>query len=155
MLTYLVGRVNEISHLSTEEYIKLRASLHAIDNRKYICSECKQLDAGRQDYAERSQRRREMMGCFDLKPQVMHRIGTEILFNGCIGNYFDFSVMSLLEMERLYQLGSMPYPGSQADQPNKAVEAFRVIQSYKIDKLKADQAKQSKDRSRTAVRRGR
>jgi hypothetical protein len=90
-----------------------------------------------------------MKGCFGVKPSLSIQVGKDLRFSTCPGNFYSNDIAHLLEMERMFSLGSMPFPGGVADQPNKLVEAFRVIQAHKADKLKAEQSKQ---RARTAIR---
>ena len=54
--------------------------------------------------------------------------------------------VGLITMHNQFEKGIMPYPGGLMDQPNKIIEAFDVINSYKQAKLvkEREQAKRDK-----------
>jgi hypothetical protein len=101
-----------------------------------------------------TQKSRDVKGCFEVKKKPMHTImiseGKEsIKFSKCIGNFFDLSVLSLMEMQRQYDKGVLPFPGSLSQQPNKVIEAFAVIERYKFEKLERDRKqKELKERGK-------
>lgn len=129
------------------EYIVLKSTLHALDNRQFICGECK-LKYGGSGYATNQQEKYQASkGCFKLSDRVLHTV-KDIKYRTCIGNLFNYQATYLLEAFGKFELGTMPYPGSYLDQPNKIVDAFRIISSHKIDKLISDQ--QAEARSRKA-----
>jgi hypothetical protein len=124
-----------------EEWIRLKSTLEAMDNRKFICGECKDSYKGRSDQARITQKMRESKGCFGVLQRDMHHIDKEILFSTCIGNYFDFSMTYFFELFNHYEKGVMPFPGTVMEQPNKIIEIFRVIQSYKNAKIEREHKK--------------
>jgi len=86
---------------------------------------------------------RNNKGCFSVGDRVLHSINREIEFKTCIGNFYRPWVIGWLEMHSHFENGVLPYPGSMMDQPNKAVEVFRTISRYKIDKAIRDQERES------------
>lgn len=126
----------------------------AIDNREFYCDDCLSKYSTRKDAKEITQKSRDMKGCFGVKKTAMHKIVTDggksgIQFSTCIGNFFDLTVLSLLEMQRQYEKGILPFKGSLAEQPNKVIEAFGVIEKYKYDKAERErQLRQLKERGK-------
>jgi hypothetical protein len=143
-----------ISRLTNQDYIAIRSTLHALDNRDFYCDDCLSKYEGRRDADEMSKRARELKGCETVKNSVIHTVSSltgkeSILFRTCIGNFFDHSVIPLLEMEKQYQKGVLPYPGSLSEQPYKIIEAFRVIEHYRYEKLERDRkAREQKEKRR-------
>jgi hypothetical protein len=74
-------------------------------------------------------------GCFSVGERVLHSISREINFKTCIGNFFEQDVLGWLEMHSKYESGMLPFSGSLMDQPNKAIEIFRIIGKYKQDRM--------------------
>ncbi len=115
-----------ISHLTALEAVHLRATLHAIDDERFQCGKCKPSQ-------------REAKWCEKLSPNVHWEIDSDLRFRKCPGNYYSQVALNWLEMQQAFELGVMPYPGSLADQPNKIIEAFRVISDYR--RKQADNAR--------------
>jgi hypothetical protein len=134
--------------LTYREWIELKATLHAIDNREFICGECKSRYRGRQDEAEMTEKSRQIKGCYGIAERVLHHINREIFFSQCVGNFFNFAAIGFLEMHHQYERGIMPYPGSLSDQPSKIIEIFRIIDAHKRDKIKQEQAQEQLRRTR-------
>lgn len=135
-------RIQEISSLSVEEWVNLKASLYALENREFYCGDCLSKYEGRVASEEMSKKARDLKGCFGLKDRQLHHIERKIYFYTCIGNFFRESVLHWLDMFRAFDKGVMPYQGNLMDQPNKVIEIFRVIESYKQDKMVTDQKRE-------------
>lgn len=133
-----------ISRVNNADYIAILATLTAIDNKeKFYCETCLGKYCGRPDEKAMTQKNRELKGCFGIKKNPIHTLSVSegkdsIKFSTCVGNFFDWTVLSLLEMQRLYDKGILPYPGSLSNQPNKIIEAFTVIEKYKYEKAERD-----------------
>jgi hypothetical protein len=81
----------------------------------------------------------------------------ELQFKTCIGNFFDYSVLSLLDVHDKLEKGILPYPGSYMDQPSKMMEVMRIISNHKNDqivKAQSEQVKKAKGPQPRSVRRG-
>lgn len=132
------------------------ATLHAIDNRKFICGECKMKYKGTGYAMEQATKHRSDKGCFKPSAIVLHKI-KDIHFKSCVGNFFDYSALSLLDAHDKLEKGILPFPGSYMDQPAKVMEVFKLISNHKADQIleanKAQTKKASGPQPRS-VRRG-
>lgn len=45
-------------------------------------------------------------------------------------------------MHGMYEQGVMPFGGALGEQPNKVIEAFGVVKSFKYEKMKQEQQRQ-------------
>jgi hypothetical protein len=152
-LDYLAQKVREISSLTNAEYVRIKATLYAIDHEEFKCGDCLSKYADRSDHESQTERMRKLKGCQEFKPTPIHSISTldmreRIHFRKCIGNYFDFEVLTLIEMQRQYEKGVLPYSGGMADQPNKIIEAFIAIEAYRFDKAERDRKKRESELKR-------
>lgn len=87
------------------------------------------------------QRYREAKGCFKPLDRQVQRID-QIKFSSCIGNFFSYSALGYIEMHGMYEQGVMPFGGALGEQPNKVIEAFGVVKSFKYEKMKQEQQRQ-------------
>lgn len=74
---------------------------------------------------EKSRINRRSKGCFDYVTKA-HRIDN-IRYDSCIGNYA-VPIEYYIEAFRLYEKGILPFPGGLADQPNKIIAIFNLIE---------------------------
>ena len=110
--------VEHISALTVNEWVYLRSTLHAIDNTRFQCDSC-------------PEKSREAKACEKPNPNIVHKLGTDLGFHKCIGNFFSGTALNWLELHNKFEQGVMPYPGSLLDQPNKIIEIFRVVGQHK------------------------
>jgi len=125
------------------DYIDIKSTLYAIDNRDFICGECQGKYIGRSDGDAMLEKLKAAKGCETLRPIPVHSIDTidgkeSLKFRKCIGNFFNYEVVSLLEMQRQYDKGALPFPGALSQQPNKIIEAFNIIASYRFDRAERE-----------------
>lgn len=116
--------IDAISHVTVTESIGLRATLHAIDDDRFQCEKCKPAT-------------RPSKFCLTSSQNVAHVLEPDLRFRKCPGNFFSFSSLNILEMHNSFEGGVMPYPGAFADQPNKVIEAFRIISVHKANMREA------------------
>lgn len=84
-------------------------------------------------------------GCFGISDRRLHHIDNEIYFKTCIGNFFSSWVLHYLELFSRFSAGMLPFPGAISEQPSKVMEIFRVIETYRNQKiLKEQQAEKLK-----------
>lgn len=136
------------------EYIELKSTLYALDDRRFLCSECLSQYAGRADYESMNMRLRESKACTEIRKQALHSLDDEILYRTCVGNFFKSECVSYLEMFQAYERGVLPFEGVLLDQPNKIMEIFRVIENYKHDKIAKEQKAFERDRKRQMISKG-
>jgi hypothetical protein len=140
--------VSLLSQLTNNDYIELKATLYAIDNRDFYCHDCLNKYAHRPDYETMTARTRELKGCFSVKERPIATVD-ELKFFKCVGNFFRSEVLTLLEMQGRYEKGILPYPGSLSEQPNKVIEIFAAIEQYKREKLEQERKRlELKERGR-------
>lgn len=110
--------------------MRLRATLEAIDNRKYQCSECLSQFSNRTDAEEMLAKVKDQQGCTDEKHYtVLDADGLQ--FKKCPGNFYDRGALSWVRVHSFYEKGVMPYTGPFLEWPAKAVEILGVISSYR------------------------
>lgn len=124
--------------------------MHSIHNARYNCSKCLDRYSGRSDHAEMIKKTQQVMACQVPSDRLLHRIGEDIGFKKCIGNFYRDGLMFWVEAQSKYESGIMPFHGPLMDQPNKAIEIFQCIQSAKYEKMESDRLAQEqrlKDKS--------
>jgi hypothetical protein len=83
---------------------------------------------------EQAHKYRESKGCFAPRPMVVHKIG-DLHFKSCIGNFFDYSVISLMDAHDKLDKGILPFEGSYMDQPAKVMDIFKIIHNHKQEQI--------------------
>lgn len=106
--------VERLSHVTVYESAVIRATLHAVDDVRFLCSKCKPTT-------------RESKGCTSISKNVRHELEPDLKFRTCPGNFFSHQTLNFLEMHHQFESGVLPYRGSLGEQPNKIIEIFRVI----------------------------
>lgn len=141
------------------DWVTLWVTLHVLDEERFQCGPCQSKDSGREDSEAMRQKRRTVMGCWGGE-QFVHQLsddhGRTLRAKTCLGNLYRNEWVTLLPLYSQWKLGTMPYPGSPVDQPNKVIEAFHFIDGYMavVMKRKA-QEEQVKLSKRRGQRRGR
>jgi len=123
------------------ECVEIRATLTAQENDKFNCTKCLSKYDGRADGKEMLAKVRSNMGCQEMKSQPIHKIGDEISFRTCIGNFVRPQVYALLNAHHRFSQGVMPYAGGLMEQPAKVIEIFGVIDSHRADTAQRERAK--------------
>jgi len=143
----LYGCVMQISTLSEDEIVQLKSTLHALNDKRFMCGDCVNSHEG-----ELLQKKQAQMACkVDAHEYGLHTIqdsNKTFLFKRCIGNYFNQHVLSWLSIYRSYEKGALPYSGGHQDQPNKAMDIISLIEESKnIDQIKRMEDQKRKMRS--------
>lgn len=143
---YLVYRIDQISGLTTDEWIALKTTLEVMDNDKFQCIKCKTKYSDKQ--FEQVQR---LMGC--ATPTGNHLVGSdrELKFTRCPGNFFSYPCLEVIESHGYFEKGMLPYSGGMFEQPNKIIEAYGIIAAYKYAKMEQEMRKQ-KQKAKQSVR---
>jgi hypothetical protein len=81
------------------------------------------------------------MGCKGMKETPIHKIGDELRFRSCIGNFVSPQVFPLLNVYRMYERGVMPYPGGVMEQPAKIIDVFQTIENHRAEAQERERAK--------------
>lgn len=134
--------------MTTPEWIALKATLLTTWQQEYSCSHCLSLYQGRSDREKMVEARRAAKACQTPHAKPFMHIGREVGFLRCPGNFVDQGCISLIEMHRAFrESGILPYAGCLADQPNKVMEAFRVIDLWQSERA-VEAAEEAKRRQR-------
>jgi hypothetical protein len=138
--------INKISSLTAEEYVYTRATLHAMDNRKFRCEDCLSQFAGHQAEKEMLEKAQALNVCKDVIDTPRFVIGKQqdLKFYTCIGNFYRHEIAQMFRWFLQYEQGVMPFQGAFSDQPNKIIEIFSVMEEYRNDKL--DEIKRTEKR---------
>lgn len=142
MSRWLESQVQAISELTLKEWVEIRATLHAIENEKFNCRKCVAKYQGRADGDTMLAKVQKLQGCKEMLPQPTHKIGEEMSFRSCIGNFTKPQVHALLEAFNRFEQGVLPYAGGLMDQPAKIMAVFDVISAAKA-KRQADAQKKA------------
>jgi len=155
----VTAKAQEISTLSNLEYIELSSTLAALSNQKYNCRHCLTQYSNRSDSQMITEKVRRIKNCEVVGEQYIHQIlqgNTQMMFSTCPGNFFSQSAMSWVEMSHSMEKGILPYPGGYMDQPNKAIEVLRIIQTERMSQMEKKRKEMArKNRSRLGDSSGR
>lgn len=128
---FLAEQINELSNLTTREWVQVKATLHALADKRFSCESCLTQYQNRADFESMTQKLRDSKGCATLLPQPAHQIENSIKFSSCIGNFVMPGIYPWLEAHAYFERGILPFPGSLMDQPAKVIQLFNVIDGYK------------------------
>ena len=137
--------------------MRLKASLLAVELKKFQCGFCLKQFSSRKDGAEMLEKTQTMQGCKQKVSHTVHMIPItdgngwnigSVQFNRCPGNFMQSDIGHWLDLSNHIDNGVMPYPGSPSEQPAKAMEILGVIGDWKADrKKKAEEAANRKAKS--------
>ena len=125
--------MDEMSYVLFRDLVEIKSTLLAIDERKYQCDPCHQIEPQRQAKAQRLQ------GCTQVVEWDVCKLDDQMGLHTCPGNYYSETVVGLLAAFTTFELGVMPYPGSYFDQPAKVLEIFTIIRQHRFDKIEREQ----------------
>lgn len=117
------------------EWVSLKSTLHSIQEKRFNCASCLSSFSGRRDEAEMLLRKREQFACWGgdtHRHTIADDSGRLLNFTTCIGNWTSDYWGFWIDAHEQFKLGNLPFPNSLADQPNKAMEIFRVIDAFQI-----------------------
>jgi len=144
-------KIDEISSVTNEEWVRLKATLKAVEDDRFVCSQCQLKDKHLPDYKERNHRLRESKACFSVSKVQYHHIDNEIGFHTCIGNFYSETCHQWISIYDNYARGVLPFPGSLMEQPTKAMEIFRIVDDYKVRKeIRQLESQRSRDKTKGA-----
>ncbi len=150
-------RFNEINYITDYEYAKIITTIEVLFNKRFHCFTCKTKYANRTDHETMTMKVREMQSCFSVRDAPVMRAtqqsASDIEYYTCPGNFFDRSVVELLEVVNNYEKGNLPFEGPLCEQPSKMLDIIQMIQDVKNKKneeerKKRDQQNQRKSRGR-------
>lgn len=134
----------------------LQATLKAIADSRYNCTDCLKQGKGRKDGEAYVKSIQESKGCRAEMPGYFHSIPLEngaLQFKRCIGNFFERRWLPFVDAFRLYKNGVLPYPGSAMEQPAKVMEIFRVIEHHELRRAEEEARKREQRRKKGRVSR--
>jgi hypothetical protein len=138
VVQYLNYKIDEISSITTEDYIKLKGTLYDLANRDFICSECVTKFKGRTDEKEMLRKTKTTRNCETVStPSMLFQV-YDLKSKRCPGNLFSREVVFHYELFQKFKLGILPFQGSLSDQPNKIIEIFKIIEEWEIDRQKKE-----------------
>ena len=144
-----------LHNLTSIDYVRIVSTVEGFFEKKFNCVECRKRYDRHPDPEKMWESWKARMSCYDIKEKPKFQLD-QIRYYTCPGNFFSFSVASLMEGYHNYKLGVMPYKGSFFEQPAKIIEVYKMIEAI-IEEKKADQIKQhEKDlKRRSGSRNGR
>jgi len=128
--------------MTIEDFVYLKGTLKVIEEKEFQCRLCLSKYKHYKNHDEMNEGLKKTKGCEKELPKPIFRIGEELTFTRCVGNFYSESAYNWLDLFVQYEKGVMPFPGAMVDQPNKVIEIFKVIESYKQAKLKQEHDKQ-------------
>jgi hypothetical protein len=133
-----VEKVEEISCLTADDYIKIVSTFTAAFDMQFNCGKCNKRYPKLPDKLKEHKAR---LGCDGKRdPKLVYLPSYEmdgrpkIVYKRCIGNFFSFKVMDLIRYSGKYSKNIFPYKGSYYDQPNKFVESMELVQNLIMQK---------------------
>ena len=151
---FLENEIFKVSSLTLREWVELKATLRAIEDDRYNCQKCLARYKGRPDGEQMLGKVQANMGCREVKAQVIHRIGDDLGFKTCIGNFARPQLHAFIGAQRRFEQGMMPYSGGLMEQPAKIIEIFGVIESHNAERAERERAKAELASRRKTVGRG-
>lgn len=118
------------------EYAQIKATLFGFESKEYSCGDCQARYGGRPEAFLNK-------GCKEARPFTVAKIGDDLKFTRCPGNYHSPSVSHWYRAYLLYEKGVMPFSGSFVEQPAKIIEMFSVMENWKLDRELREQKKQA------------
>lgn len=132
-----------MSTITQDDYILLKSTLNVLDNQDYQCEKCLVKYKRHNDYKNMTVKLRRLRGC-EVKSDRANISMDDLSYRRCPGNYYSRSCVSLIETYQYFDKGILPYEGPLSDQPNKVIEAYKIIgnhyatkQAAEMDKIKA------------------
>ena len=139
------------------EYVMLYSTVEAMHEKNWNCYDCKkQFDhiPKPELRKEHLTKARQIKGCFTFEHAKEYGL-ENIAYRTCIGNFFDKSVVELVEMFNKYDQGVLPFEGPMADQPSKVIEVFKMIDSIRGKKAEEQRKKEeAKNKAMGSKRKG-
>jgi hypothetical protein len=141
--------IQDLSGVTINEWVEIRSTLTAIDQDKFNCMKCQAKYESRADGEQMLAKVKANMGCTEMKQQPIHKIGAEVSFRSCIGNFVKPQVYALISAHHRYTQGVMPYAGGYMEQPAKIMDVFGII-----DQHRAEVAELEREKAERAARGG-
>jgi hypothetical protein len=92
-----------------------------------------------------TEKNRQTKGCRETRDQTLHRIGQELSFKTCIGNFVNQKILRFFEAFLAFEAhGVLPFPGSYLEQPAKIMDMFDHFRSYQHERSIEEQKKLKK-----------
>ena len=145
---FIINRVNAVSTLQLDEYIKIIATwYHDTNLKQYDCKNQIEQMKRRNDSQNRIEGHKNRNGCgrVTVIPKQIHGI---VRFHNCYCDHLLPNFDHFLFLHEHYSKGQLPHPGSISDQPNKVIEIMKVIDRLKLEReiaLQKEQAKAKKN----------
>jgi hypothetical protein len=138
---WLESKINAISGVTLTEWVEIKATLAALEDDKFNCRKCLSRYEGRADGEKMLGKVRQNMACQEMKAEPIHKVGDELRFRTCVGNYVKPQVHAFVSAHRRFEQGVMPYSGGLMEQPGKIIEIFNIIDSHNAERMEREQAK--------------
>jgi len=137
-MEFLAEAIRTASSLSTADYISIISTYTAMTDLTFNCHTCKKKYPRDPDRQKKHQTR---SGCFNEFPDPILKysganktpmFGTpNINYFKCPAQLYSHYWSSIINLEKDFSEGRMPYEGSYLDQPSLIVEAFNLIHNLK------------------------
>ena len=129
----MAAEIATLSTLSTGEYALMLASLESrFEPQKFHCGTCITQYGSSERLIKKTEIKRKGKGCFDFKSKS-YRLDN-IRYSNCIGAHA-VPIDYILEAFTAYEKGMLPFEGTLAEQPNKMIEIFQMIEMRRAAKV--------------------
>jgi hypothetical protein len=146
----LTAKIQEISTLGILEWVQVKSTLLATKNPTYSCSSCLSKYNYRSDSEMMTAKERGIKACEEVRKEPFFNIDRQIYFKTCPGNFVTQSVLHWMGVHESFRKGIMPYAGGFLDQPNKALDLFKMFDAFyaeqALERMKKQAASKGKRR---------
>jgi len=134
-----------LSSVTNNDWIEIRSTLQATENRDFFCDVCLSNRA--------TEQKLESKAC-KVERGAPLWVLDDVKYFRCIGNFVSDSVLNWLGAYNQFGKGTMPFPGSYTEQPAKVIELFGLFDSYFQKSAKEAERKEQSKRAMLAARGG-
>ena len=149
-IKFLLTLIDILNAPTMNEWIHLKSTLVSTFNTRFLCSTCLEKYPTQPDRLERE---RNAKGCRnEFTTPIHHENGIQYL--KCPGNFYSEGAATWIEYYNQFENGILPHCGGYFDQPAKAIQVLRIIQSYKVN-WDLERAKQQTAKQQSRINHGR
>lgn len=139
-----------MNSVTNRDYFEIVSTFITMTQPKYRCSDCKL------KYKAKFKQQQEFMACnyvaktprHGYTPEFHNKSNPKIIYNKCIGNYYNGFWSSIINSSKQYDNGIMPFSGGIMDQPAKFVEVMNLVHNLISENELENQRKEKLSRKR-------
>ena len=115
-----------LNQITNTDYVFIVSTIEGFTEKQFNCVECNKRYRKHPNKELMDEKLRKKMACTEIKGKARFQID-QVKYYTCPGNFYSFSVASLMEGYHNYKMGVLPYPGSFFEQPAKVIDIYKMI----------------------------